>query len=319
METVKEYQDYLAPMEGITNWIYRTAYHRYFHPMDRYFTPFISGKHNKRLSQKEEEEISPEKNKGMCVIPQILTNQAEDFIQLARIFQQYGHREVNLNLGCPSGTVAAKKKGAGFLGEPRKLEAFLDEIFSALDIRISIKTRIGIDDPEEWELLLKIFQKYPMSELIVHPRLLSDFYGNAPNLEAFAQAVENINVPVCYNGDLFTPEDCQALSGRFPQVHRFMYGRGVIRYPGLLDLVREGKPMTREKLQGFHDCIYHAYQERLSGDRNVLFRMKELWNHMLFSFEDTASYGKKVRKVQKTGEYEAIVEGLFAECDIRTF
>lgn len=317
MDNVREYRDYLAPMEGITNWIYRNAYHQCFHPMDKYFTPFISGKHKKRLSQKEEEEISPEKNPGMYVVPQILTNQAEDFIQLAHIFMDYGHREVNLNLGCPSGTVTAKKKGAGFLGEPAQLDAFLDQIFSKLDLKISIKTRIGIEDKKEWETLLKIFQKYPLEELIVHPRLLTDYYNNFPDMEAFEKAEQNLSVPLCYNGDLFSPDALKQVCQRFPTTGRFMYGRGVIRYPGLLDWIREGTPMTKEQLRDFHDHIYHAYQERLSGERNVLFRMKELWNHMLSSFADAASYGKKIKKVQRIREYESIVQNLFAECSLK--
>ena len=123
-------KNYLAPMEGVTNWVYRNAYHDCFYPMDKYFTPFITAKPNKRLSSKEIKEVSPETNGNLPVIPQILTNNAEDFVKTAHIFRdEYGHREVNLNLGCPSGTVTAKGKGAGFLGEPDKLERFLDEIF----------------------------------------------------------------------------------------------------------------------------------------------------------------------------------------------
>lgn len=319
MENTAAYQDYLAPMEGITGWIYRGAYHQCFSPMDKYFTPFLSGKKNKRLSRKEEEEVSPAYNPGMRLVPQILCNQAEDFIELARILMEYGHREINLNLGCPSGTVAAKKKGAGFLGEPRLLDQFLDQIFSALDLKISIKTRIGVEDPEEWETLLGIFAKYPLEELIVHPRLLTDQYRNTPDLEAFQKAQEVIHAPLCYNGDLFTPEDYSRVSGQFPENRRFMYGRGIIRYPGLKSLIRNGVPMTAGQLRKFHDLLYTAYQERLSGDRNVLFRMKEIWAHMLFSFAEAEPYGKKIRKSQSCREYEIIVDRLFRECPLRGF
>ena len=174
-------KDYMAPMEGVTNYIYRNAYHQFYHPMDKYFTPFISAKPNKRFSDKEIREVSPENNKGMYVVPQILTNNGDDFLETARILKEdFGYKEVNLNLGCPSGTVTAKGKGAGFLGEPEKLKSFFDRIFSKCEMEISVKTRIGTDYEEDWEELLKIYKSFPIKELIIHPRLLKDYYGNIP-------------------------------------------------------------------------------------------------------------------------------------------
>lgn len=309
-------KDYMAPMEGITNHVYRNAYHTCFYPLDKYFTPFISAKPNKRLSQKEINEVSPEKNAGLCVIPQILTNNAQDFIQTAKILMEYGHREINLNLGCPSGTVVAKGKGSGFLAEPEKLDRFLDEIFSSLDVRISIKTRIGTDYEEDWELLLDIYNRYPLEELIIHPRIQKDYYKNTPRLEAFRIARERCRMPLCYNGDLFTPRDYQEFTDKFPQTDTFMYGRGLIANPGLVGSIRGKESMDKAQLRRFHDKIYHDYRELLSGDRNVLFRMKELWSYMSTVFTNSEKYAKKIKKAQRCSEYEAVVSGLFAEQEL---
>lgn len=309
-------RDYMAPMEGITNVIYRNAYHRCFHPMDKYFTPFITGKQNKRLSQKEIDEISPEKNQGMYLVPQILASRSEDFIMLARIFMDYGYKEVNLNLGCPSPTVTAKGKGAGFLGEPQKLERFLDEIFSKPDLKISIKTRIGTDYEEEWDSLLKIYQKFPIEELIIHPRLLTDYYKKPIHPDAYRMALHNLKIPLCYNGDLFSKKDYEMLMQQFPETDTVMYGRGLIRNPGLADEIREGKLLEKKVLLNFHDSIYEAYKEQLSGDRNVLFRMKELWAYLIESFDHADYYRKKIRKAQKCRDYERIVEELFSSCPL---
>ncbi|MGI6070644.1 MAG: tRNA dihydrouridine synthase [Blautia sp.] len=306
-------KDYMAPMEGITNYIYRNAYHKYFHPMDKYFTPFITAKQNKRLSQKEHNEISPEKNAGLFVVPQILANDAENFLQLAGIFREYGHTEVNLNLGCPSPTVTAKGKGSGFLAEPEKLERFLDTVFSRLDMKLSIKTRIGTDDSEEWELLMRIYNKYPLEELILHPRLQKDYYQGKPNLNVFQDAVQNAKAPLCYNGDLRTAEDYRILIQRFPDTERFMYGRGLIANPGLVGEIRTGQKLEKTVLRQFHDEIYMSYQEVLSGDTNVLFRMKELWAHMAGSFAHPEKYLKKIRKAKQCRDYETAVDALFAE------
>lgn len=312
-------KDYMAPMEGITSFVYRNAYHTYFHPMDKYFTPFISAKPNKKLSFKEINEISPETNAGLTVVPQILTNHAEDFLQTAELLMEYGHREVNLNLGCPSGTVTAKGKGSGFLAEPEKLDRFLDKIFeraAVLQLEISIKTRIGTDYEEDWEPLLDIYNQYPISELIVHPRIQKDYYKNPPRLEAYAVAQEKHRAPLCYNGDLFNREAYERITARFPETDRMMYGRGLIANPGLVGEIRDGKKTDKPTLRKFHDKIYHDYQELLYGDRNVLFRMKELWTYLCPLFTNYETYAKKIKKAQKCGEYEAIISSLFAEQEL---
>jgi tRNA-dihydrouridine synthase len=314
---MKNQKDYMAPMEGITNYVYRNAYHHYYHPMDKYFTPFISAKPNKRLSTKEINEVSPETNHGLTVIPQILTNNGEDFIQTATILkEEYGHREVNLNLGCPSGTVAAKKKGSGFLSEPELLERFLDTIFSGLDMEISIKTRIGTYYDEDWEYLLKIYQNYPIKELIIHPRIQKDYYKNTPRLLAYADAKKNLSMPLCYNGDIFTKEDYECFTARFPTETAIMYGRGVITNPGLVGSIREEKEPDKKTLRAFHDRLYNDYREVLSGERNVLFRMKELWSFMAPSFSNYEKYAKKIKKSQHLKDYEIAVANLFAEQEL---
>lgn len=308
------YKDYMAPMEGITNHIYRKAYQEFYHSMDKYFTPFLAAKQNKRLSAKEIREVSPETNEGLTVIPQILGNNAEDFIQLAKILRdEYSHKEINLNLGCPSGTVTAKGKGAGFLGEPEKLDAFLDSVYSSLDMEISIKTRVGTDYEEDWEYLMDIYEKYPIKELIIHPRLLKDHYKGKPRLELFRQGKERFSMPVGYNGNLFTKEDYKNFTEQFPQTEIFMFGRGIIANPGLLDEIRDGKVPDKKKLRAFHDRIYSQYQEILSGERNVLFRMKELWNYMAPEFSNYEKPAKKIKKSQNFSDYEAAVNLLFAQ------
>ena len=310
-------KDYMAPMEGVTNYIYRNAYHQFYHPMDKYFTPFISAKPNKRFSDKEIREVYPENNKGMYVVPQILTNNGDDFLETARILKEdFGYKEVNLNLGCPSGTVTAKGKGAGFLGEPEKLKSFFDRIFSKCEMEISVKTRIGTDYEEDWEELLKIYKSFPIKELIIHPRLLKDYYGNIPRLEAFIKAQKELSIPLCYNGDLFTKEDYEQTSCALSGTDTFMFGRGIIKKPWLLSLIRDGEKPDKKKLREFHDSLYSEYQKILSGERNVLFRMKELWSYMAPSFTNYEKYAKKIKKAQNLRSYYEAVEMLFSSQEL---
>lgn len=203
---------YLAPMEGITGFVFRNAYHDYFAPMDKYFTPFISPNQNICFTPKEYRDICPDNNRIPNVIPQILTNKPEDFIKTAGALAEMGYEEVNLNLGCPSGTVTAKHKGAGFLTQTERLRAFFDRIFEKPQVRISVKTRLGMYSPDEFSELLAIFNAYPLEELIIHPRIRQEFYDGTPHRDVYLAAAKESANPLCYNGDLFCAEDVRALA-----------------------------------------------------------------------------------------------------------
>lgn len=300
----------LAPMEGITTYVYRNAYAHHFGSIDRYYTPFLSLHKEKEFNHKERQEILRENNGGIHVIPQVLTNSAEDFLRAAEKLQALGYEEININAGCPSGTVTTKGKGAGMLDDPMKLDWFLAEIFEKASVKISIKTRLGMERSEEWEDLLKIYNKYPIHELIIHARVREDFYKNTPNWQAFRQALKESHNPVCYNGDIFRVEDYQRLKEAFPDLERVMLGRGIIANPGLVQDIL-GQERNVQQLKAFHDEIYAGYQAIQFGDRNILFKMKELWHYMVNSFPDAEKHEKKLRKVNSCAEYESYVKAMF--------
>lgn len=309
---------YFAPMEGITGYIYRNAHRRYFNQLDRYFTPFIVPTQNRKLTTREKNDILPEHNEGIPVIPQILTNKGEDFIWVAEEIKKYGYDQVNLNLGCPSATVVSKHRGSGFLADPEKLERFFDQIFSALDMKISVKTRIGKDSPDEFYRLVEIYNKYPLAELIIHPRIQKDFYKNEPNWGMFKEAVSSSTNPLCYNGNLFEAGDYIKFTASFPAVDRIMLGRGLVINPGLTEELKNGTRMEKWQLQAFHDEILKGYEQTIPGERNVLFKMKELWVYMIRMFDGGEKYAKKIRKSQYLSDYRAAVNSLFCELDWNT-
>lgn len=308
---------YLAPLEGVTTYVYRNAYHKHFHPMDKYFTPFIVPHKEKKFSTREKKELSPENNQGLFVVPQLLTNNAEDFLKTAKDIMQFGYNEINLNLGCPSGTVVAKRKGSGFLAYPEELDRFLDEIYAKADYKISIKTRIGKENPEEFYRLLEIYNQYPIEELIVHPRVQTDYYKNTPNLEMFEEAYKHSKNPLCYNGDIFTKEKYEDFAARFSEIDTIMLGRGIIANPALVNEMEADESLTKENLLSFHNMIYEEYQRISSGDRNVLFKMKELWFYMANLFPGSDKQMKKIKKSEKLKDYEKVVQALFESCALR--
>ena len=308
-------QIYLAPMEGITTFIYRNAFAHHYGKIDKYFTPFIS---NKNLNYKEINEISPEHNKNLVVVPQILTNQSEVFLTIAKQLADYGYREVNLNLGCPSGTVIAKKRGAGFLALPDALDAFLEEIFKKCSLEISIKTRIGMESVDEWAKLLTVYSKYPLKELIIHPRLQKEFYEGTPHVEAFRMAQEMLSIfPLCYNGDIVSKTSYDAVTGKLLPIERIMLGRGVIANPTLPTTIKTQSPETLpstvdlKRFRAFHDEILGEYRELMSGEQPVLFHMKELWSYMRKYLELTDKQLKQIRKSKRIDEYQSIIKQHF--------
>ena len=313
-------QLYAAPMEGLTGWLWRRVHHELFGGADKYFTPFLSPNANHSFQAKERDEIEPAHNDGLPVVPQILTNSSEHFIWCARELHARGYGEVNLNLGCPSGTVTGKRKGSGLLAFPDELDRLLGEIFTALpELRISVKTRIGKLNPAEWEHLLAIYNRYPIACLTVHPRVRKEKYRGPVHLDVFADALANSRNPVCYNGDLRTVGEVRALEGRFPEVTHVMIGRGLVADPALARKLRGGKGTDREELTDFLAALYQGYTDFYQGQvPTAAQRMREVWFYLIHLFDDAEKLNKQLRRFRTPAEYERIQAEILASCPIRS-
>ncbi len=305
---------YLAPLEGITRYVFRNAYHRQFRPMEKYFAPFLSPTQTPSFKHRELADVLPEHNQAYPLVPQLLTNRAEVFVWAAERLEELGYSELNLNLGCPSRTVVSRRRGSGFLADPEELEQFFCQVFDRCGSRlqISIKTRLGIGDPEEWGRLLGVYNQFPFSELIVHPRLQTDYYKGKPDWKAYRQALQECKVPLCYNGDIFTREDYRRLLEVFPETTAVMLGRGILCNPGLVEVLEGGELPENRRIEAFLEEIRTRYQELFSGERNVLFKLKELWCYLIFLFPEDKKLEKKMKKAASLAEYQMAVEELLA-------
>ena len=302
-------QLYYAPLEGITSAVYRNAHYRHFSGVDRYYMPFVSPTQHHVNTPRELRDILPEHNGDTPVVPQLLTKCAEDFLWAAG--------EVNLNLGCPSGTVAAKGKGAGFLGYPEELERFLDAVFSACPIAISVKTRLGVHRPEEFGAILELYNRYPIKELTIHPRVQKDMYRNEVRMEQFRYAVEHSKAPLCYNGDLVTSADCTVFAQNEPNIPALMLGRGLVANPALARQAKGGAAPTVEELQAFHADVYEGFAQAMNNRKNAMTRMKEIWYFHGNLFDDSERYVKRLRKAATPAEYEAAAAAVYRELTLR--
>lgn len=302
----------LAPMEGITGYAFRRAHAEVFGALDRYYTPFISPlpKVETPFSKRNSRELDPVNNQGLDVVPQLLTNDADRFIWAAGLLADMGYKEVNLNLGCPSGTVVAKEKGSGLLRNPDRLEAFLANVCERSPLPVSVKTRVGIANDDEYGELLALFCRCGIAELIVHPRVQKDFYNGAPRQELYGKTLECAPFPVAYNGDIFSLGDFNTLVAAYPQTRHVMIGRGLLANPALAREIRGGEGLAREELKRFHDKLYESYTDDMGG--NAVFRMKEWWGHAKCAFADPSSVHRIMRKTRRADEYEAAARKIFS-------
>ena len=332
---------YFAPMEGITGYVFRNAFAACYGGVDTYFTPFIS---NPVLNQIEKHDVLPEHNEGLQVIPQILTNKANIFRMIATTLKDYGYPEVNFNLGCPSGTVVAKGRGCGALREPKELDRLLDGIFEVSPLPVSVKCRIGISSEVEWEDILEVLLKYPLTELTIHPRLQKEFYNGNVHPEAFRLAYDRIlerkaakPIRLCYNGDIRTPENLQKLLQEFPEIDAVMLGRGLLWNPELAEqcaplLEGDGEtilPATptgpeieastptsrntgydRARFRRFLSLLFDGYKEEMDREGPALAKLKELWQYLMVYAGRSPKDMRPLWKTKTLAEYRDVVATL---------
>ena len=298
---------YFAPMEGITDSIYRRLHHKYFGGVDRYYMPFLSPTIHRQLTHKEDRELPFADTEDFTAVPQILTKVADDFLWAAQVCADRGYEEVNLNVGCPSGTVVSKGKGSGMLRDAAALDAFLAEVFSKSPLPISVKTRLGLENKDEFSALLAIYNRYPIQELTIHPRTRKQFYNGELHMDIFAYAMENSVNPLCFNGELRTNSQISEFSCRFPTIEAVMIGRGLIADPGMLT----PGGTTRESLKAFTDELTETYISAFGGARNAMFRMKENWSFLRHRFDGSERLWKQLRKTTDLTEYKAITAEIF--------
>ena len=302
---------YFAPMEGITDSIYRRLHHRFFPGVDRYYMPFLSPTVHRELTNREARELPPANSENFPAIPQLLTKVPEDFLWATEKCRELGYEEVNLNLGCPSGTVTAKGKGSGMLRDLDALDAFLDAVYSKAVLPISVKTRLGFEDPEEFPALLEVFNRYPITELTVHPRVRKQFYSGDVDLAMFAYAAENSKNPIVYNGDITDTARIQEMQTLFPQVQAVMIGRGLVADPGMLT----PGGTDPQVLGAFMDALLEAYLTAFGGSRNAMFRLKENWNLVLSRLDGCEKLGKRLRKTTDLAEFRSITREILLRID----
>ena len=303
---------YFAPMEGLTDSIYRLQHHRFFGGVDRYYMPFFSPTIHRTLTSKETRELPRADSVPFPVVPQVMTTCAEDFLWAAEVVRDLGYNEINLNIGCPSGTVVAKGKGSGMLRDLEELTKFFDSIFAVSPLPVTVKTRIGLESPEEFPAVLELYNRYPIKELTIHPRVRKQFYEGQVHREWFTYAMQHSTIPLCFNGDIRTLSDVSVLQEEYPGLNAVMIGRGLIADPGMLV---GGTDIGT--LESFLNALMDDYAVEFASCRNALFRMKENWAYLHDRFTGSDKLWKKMRKTTDAAEFRRLSAELLHTCPMK--
>ena len=303
---------YYAPMEGITDATFRRLHAKYFPGVDRYFMPFLSPTIHRTLTHREARELPRADTVDLVAVPQLLGKNVEDMLWAIGVCADQGYDEVNINLGCPSGTVVSKGKGSGMLSDIFALDAFLDAIYAKAVLPVSLKTRIGVNDSENWEKILEIYRDYPVKELTVHPRIRKAFYKGDCDMAAFAKAVEGSPFPVCYNGNVTSIADAESIAARFPGVESVMIGRGLVADPGML-----AGGTDRDTLKAFQGELSDTYCRVFESKRNAIYRMKDNWHYLIGLFEGSEKLWKEMRKSTDYDRFMAIANEIIETLPMR--
>jgi tRNA-dihydrouridine synthase len=296
----------LAPIRGITDHVFRTIFTRHFKGFDDAMAPFISTVKGKTVKKSHLRDILPENNRRLPVIPQIIGNNPEDFVVLARTLADLGYGVVNWNLGCPFPQVTGKKRGSGLLPHPERIREFLDRVLPKIPNSVSIKTRLGLVSSNELGELVGIFNGFPLAEIIIHPRTGRQLYGGEVDLDAFGRFSKALKHPVAFNGDITTKDGFDVLKIKFPEISRWMIGRGALANPFLAEILRGGAmdvTAMNERIKGFHDDLLETYIGIFNNGGNVVDKMKGIWLYISKTFPNGATFLKSVQKTRHLDEY----------------
>lgn len=303
----------LGPFQGITDAPFRNVFKKHFGGIDKFYTPFFTGIQKDHAKNMQVEEIDPRFNDVETLTPQILSTDAEEILRFATQCKALGYKETNLNMGCPFPRVANKKRGSGLLPYPEKIDAMLGRVFEQIEVGFGVKCRLGYVHPDEIYPVIEVFNKYPLSELIIHPRIGKQLYKGEADVQRFAELIPLIKAPLVYNGDIVSVESFERIREQVKPVNAFMLGRGILANPFLAE---EIKGQTTRDVNRLHAYVIDLYEDRLrhaGGSPKVLGRMKELWSYLMYSFDEPQDIWRKIKKINALKEYEKAVETVFHE------
>jgi len=303
----------LAPMQGLTNRALRTLFVKRVRP-DVVFTEFVRAQSDKRkcISDNDRLEIANEYNATPLVV-QLIGSNINYLVAAAETAQEIGAKHLNINLGCPYGRMTKNSAGGALLKDPGGLPLMLKKLRETIRGSFSVKVRSGYDDSSQLLSLVSLFEDCGIDFLIVHPRTVEQRFKGFADHDVTAAVVRKTSLPVIANGDIWTVADGDLVVSRTGAAG-LMLGRGAITDPLLFERLRGNypalsKPEQRaEELRDYLQELLVSYQELFCGDRQILYKMKEVLSHIT-----DPSFSKQLRNLKKTkslAEFSELLKNL---------
>ncbi|WP_417786048.1 tRNA dihydrouridine synthase [Tenacibaculum sp.] len=305
-----------SPLQGFTDFRFRNAQQKYFGGIDTFYAPYIRLNGKFKIKSSYERDLLPENNTTLTVIPQVITNDAEEFLFVAKYVQSLGYKELNWNLGCPYPMVTKSGMGSGLICNPTRIDEILHRAHNETDILVSMKMRMGYENSEEILHTFPILDKYPLKNVAIHARIGKQLYKGGVDLDAFQKCIDVAKHQLYYNGDITTVAGFKAMKERFPSITHFMIGRGLIADPFLPQMIKDNTteyPKDRWNIfREFHDEIYQQYDATLSGPTPIKMKMLGFWEYFSQSFSDPRKTYKKIKKATNPKKYQAAVKEILS-------
>ena len=300
-----------SPLQGFTDFRFRNALHKYFGGVDIFYAPYIRLNGKMVIKPGYQKDLQIKNNDSLNVIPQVMTNSAEEFLFVSEYVQSLGYKELNWNLGCPYPMVTNKCLGSGLISDPGRIDALLDKVHTESDIVVSMKMRMGYEVATEILDVFPILAKYPIKNIGIHARIGKQLYVGGVDLEGFRRCVESTDQKLYFNGDITSVARYQEMAEMFPTIDHWMLGRGLIADPFLPTMIKEGNPEYPEdrmvRFSKYHDRLVTEYSQKVTGDKAIIRKMLSYWEYFAQRFEDTERIIKKIKKCKTIEAYDAVV------------
>ena len=301
-----------SPLQGFTDFRFRNAFHKYFGGIDTFYAPYIRMNGKLIIKSSYQRDLLPENNSVSELIPQIMTNSAEEFLYVVKYIQELGYKELNWNLGCPYPMVTKRGMGSGLICEPEKINTILDRVHSETDITVSMKMRMGYEHNKEILDVFPVLERYPIKNVAIHARIGKQLYKGGVDLEAFQRCIDSTKLKLYYNGDITSVKTFNAMQERFTDIDHWMIGRGLIADPFLPNMIKNNTTVYPENrwsiFKEFHDTIFEEYDAALSGPTPIKMKMLGFWEYFSTTFSNPQKTYKKIKKASNVKVYKAAVE-----------
>jgi len=253
-------------------------------------------------------DLLPKNNATLTVVPQIMTNSAEEFLFVADYVKGLGYSELNWNLGCPYPMVVNRCMGSGLISEPDRIDQILERVHAESDIIVSMKVRMGYNEPTELLRVFPVLEKYPIKNVAIHARIGAQLYVGGVDLDSFQRCVDSTDLPIAFNGDITTVDRFEEMRERFPMINQWLIGRGLIADPFLPSMIQSGQkeyPEDRiDRFSRFHDTLMASFIDSLKGEKQVIMKMLHYWEYFAQSMTDTQRIVKHIKKTKTLEAYD---------------